>query len=397
MAEKTAGTGDQQCRFGFPGRKVLTFRHPSPNFVPIMPHSPAIAYFISYHGFGHASRAAAVMAALARRRPGVRLELFTDCPAWIFSDSLTVPFGYHPLRADIGMMQRSPLEEDPAATLSALDAWLPFDAARIDGLGRSLCRLNVRLVLCDISALGLAAARQADLPGVLIENFTWDFIYAGYFSAAPGLRAHADFFHRAYARADLRIQTDPLCRAVPGAPRVPPIARTPRTEPAEIRRRLKVPAGAPLVLLSMGGIPDQFRFLSRLPKRIDPYIVIPGADHRTSPHPRVILLPTHSAYFHPDLLQAADLLIGKAGYSTLAEAYLTGTPFGYLPRPQSPESPALERFLQEHLSCRAIAAEEYNDGRWLSRLPDLLGLPRGRPPAENGADAAVRLLVDKYF
>ncbi|MBI5895745.1 MAG: hypothetical protein HZB24_07000, partial [Desulfobacterales bacterium] len=101
---------------------------------------------------------------------------------------------------------------------------------------------------------------------------------------------------------------------------MPPIARTPRTEPGEIRRRLKIPEGAPMVLLSMGGVPDQFQFLSRLPERIDAYIVIPGANNMSSPHPKVILLPTHSGYFHPDLLQAADLLIGKAGYSTIAEA-----------------------------------------------------------------------------
>ncbi len=362
-----------------------------------MHQPPAIAGFISYHGFGHASRAAAVMAALARFLPEVRLELFTDCPAWIFADSLGATFGYHPLKTDIGMVQRSPLEEDPAATAAALDAWLPWDTAHLESLGQALQRLKCRLVLCDISPLGLAVARRAGLPAVLIENFTWDFIYAGYFSAAPGLRPHADFFQRIYTRADLHLQTEPLCRPAVGAVRVPPIARAPRTKPGQIRRYLKVPADAPLVLLSLGGVPDRFHFLSRLPRRIDAYIVIPGADGVSSPHPRVIPLPTRSEHFHPDLLQAADLLIGKAGYSTIAEAWLTGTPFGYIPRPQSPESPALERFLQTHLASHPISAEDYTGGRWLCLLPDLLRLPRRRPPEENGADTVARLLAEKYF
>ncbi|MBI5062907.1 MAG: hypothetical protein HZB87_05450 [Desulfatitalea sp.] len=362
-----------------------------------MTHPPAIAYFISYHGFGHASRAAAVMAALTRLLPGVRLELFTDCPAWIFSDSLSVPFGHHPLRADIGLVQHSPLEEDPAATVRALDAWLPWDATQIDSLCQTVRGLNCRIVVSDISALGLAVARGAGLPGVLIENFTWDFIYAAYFSAAPGLRVHSDFFQRIYAQADLHLQTEPLCRPAAGAKRVAPIAREPRTEPEEIHRRLKIPAAAPMVLLSMGGVPDQFQFLSRLPERIDAYIVIPGANNMSSPHPKVILLPTHSGYFHPDLLQAADLLIGKAGYSTIAEAFLTGTPFGYIPRPQSPESPALERFIQTHLSSHPITAEAYKAGSWLALLPALLKLPRGKPVEENGADTVARLLMEKYI
>ncbi|MBI5552510.1 MAG: hypothetical protein HY911_13470 [Desulfobacterales bacterium] len=358
---------------------------------------PVIAYFISFHGFGHASRAAAVMAALGQRLPGVRLEIFTDCPAWIFSDSLGVPFGYHRLQTDIGMVQRSPLEEDPAATVRALDAWLPWDAAQVQRLGQTVQRLNCRLIVCDISALGLTVARQAQVPGVLVENFTWDFIYAAYFPAAPGLRAHAEYLQGIYPQADLRLQTEPLCRPATGATRVPPIARTPRTEPGEIRRRLKIPEGAPMVLLSMGGVPDRFQFLCRLPEHIDPYIVVPGANHGTSPHPKVILLPTHSDYFHPDLLHAADLLIGKAGYSTLAEAYLSGTPFGYIPRPQSPESPALEQFIRTHLSSHPISAEAYKEGSWLSLLPDLLHLPRSQPPEENGADTVARLLMENYF
>jgi hypothetical protein len=235
------------------------------------------------------------------------------------------------------------------------------------------------------------------VPGVLVENFTWDFIYAAYFAAAPGLRAHADYFQKIYPQADLRLQTEPLCRPATGATRVPPIARTPRTAPAEIRRRLQIPEGAPMVLLSMGGVPDRFQFLSRLPEHIAPYIVVPGANHGSSPHPKVILLPTHSDYFHPDLLHAADLLIGKAGYSSLAEAYLSGTPFGYIPRPQSPESPALEQFIRTQLSSHPIGAEAYQEGGWLSLLPDLLNLPRSRPPEENGADTVARLLMENYF
>ncbi|MFZ1984923.1 MAG: hypothetical protein WAU91_10955 [Desulfatitalea sp.] len=356
-----------------------------------------IAYFISYHGFGHASRAAAVMAALARVRPGVRFELFTDCPQWIFADSLPDRFGYHAVRADIGMVQRSPLEEDPAATGRALNAWRPWDPRWIDDLIATVGRLGCGLVICDISALGVAVAQGARLPCVLIENFTWDFIYEPYLDAVPDLKAHALFFNRTYAQVNLRIQTEPLCRPVDGAVRVAPIARAARTRPEEIRRRLKIPADARMVLVSMGGIPDQFQFLARLPADVDPYIVIPGADNMVSPHPKVILLPTHSSYFHPDLLRAADLLIGKAGYSTIAEAYHTGTPFGYIARPQSPESPALERFIQAHLSACPVSVQAYNDGQWLTRLPELLQLPRSRPPEENGADTVARLLSESYL
>jgi hypothetical protein len=39
-----------------------------------------IAYFISPHGFGHASRAAAVMEALYKIESSIRFEIFTTTP-----------------------------------------------------------------------------------------------------------------------------------------------------------------------------------------------------------------------------------------------------------------------------------------------------------------------------
>ena len=50
---------------------------------------PRIAVFISPHGYGHASRAAAVMAALADLDAAVEFEIFTTVPPWFFRDSLS--------------------------------------------------------------------------------------------------------------------------------------------------------------------------------------------------------------------------------------------------------------------------------------------------------------------
>ncbi|MDA8137723.1 MAG: glycosyltransferase [Desulfobacteraceae bacterium] len=358
---------------------------------------PTIAYFISYHGFGHATRAAAVMAAFKRLLPQVRFELFTNCPRPLFESAIGDDFGYFDLQADVGVVQRSPLEEDFEATGRKLSAWIPFDPRLIERAAQHLQRQGCQLVICEISPLGIAAARGAGVPSVLIENFTWDFIYEPYLEQVPGLEMYSYYLKNIFSQADLHIQTEPVCRPAESAIQVAPISRMPRTAPEETRTRLKVPLDAKMVVVSMGGVPDQFRFLGRLPAAIEPYIVIPSADHLYCGHERIILLPTHSEFFHPDLLLAADLLIGKAGYSTIAEVYHTGVPFGYVPRPQSPETPALERFIKDHLSAQAISAQEYTEGRWFAMLPDLLKMPRGRPTQKNGADAVARLLGERFF
>lgn len=362
-----------------------------------LPSAPAIAYFISYHGFGHASRASAVMAALKRIRPQVHFELFTNCPTQLFKNSIGEGFGHFEVQSDVGVVQRSPLEEDFETTCQRLSNWIPFDPHLVDRIVKHIHRQGCKLVICDISPLGIAAAKAAGLPSVLIENFTWDFIYEHYFHLVPGLEKYSYYLKNIFSQVDLHIQTMPVCRPAETAVQAAPVGRVPRTPPEEIRAGLGIPRKARMVVVTMGGVPDQFHFLRNLPAAIDPYIIIPSADHVTTLHEKIILLPTHSEFHHPDLLQAADLLIGKAGYSTIAEVYYTGVPFGYVPRPQSPETESLERFAKDHLSARPITAREYNEGRWIGMLPDLLKLPRGRPPQENGADAVAHILCDKFL
>ena len=311
--------------------------------------SATIAYFITDHGFGHASRSAAVMAALERIVPEVRFELFTTSPRWLYEDSLANIFGYHSVQTDVGLVQLSPLDEDLEATCRALQKWLPFEEALIQQLADQVNRLGCRLVMCDISALGIAVARKAGVPSVLVENFTWDWIYAAYGEMFPEMVGYSNDLNEQYDQADMHIQTEPLCNEVEGAIRLAPISRSPRTPPSITRDLLSIPSHAKMVLVSMGGVPDRFRFLEQLPEAIAPFIVIPGCDRPAVSHRKVIQLPAHSRFYHPDLLAAADLLIGKAGYSTVAEAYHAGVPFGPVPPSpgrQSPESHALEQFIE---------------------------------------------------
>ena len=84
-----------------------------------------IAYFISPHGFGHAARAASVMAAISRIDSSFRFEIFTTTPSWFFQDNLCGLFTYHYLLTDLGLVQKTPFEEDFGETLRRLNQLLP--------------------------------------------------------------------------------------------------------------------------------------------------------------------------------------------------------------------------------------------------------------------------------
>ena len=127
-------------------------------------HGSAIAYFITAHGLGHAARAAAVMTAIHRTAPRVRFEIFTSVPRWFFDDCLTGPFACHLLETDVGLIQKTPLEENLPATLEALDTFYPLDDQRVATVASSVKGLGCCVVICDIAPWVLPSPAQRAYP-----------------------------------------------------------------------------------------------------------------------------------------------------------------------------------------------------------------------------------------
>ncbi len=358
---------------------------------------PKIAFFVSAHGFGHATRACAVMAALQTISPVLQFEIFTLVPRWLFEVSLSAGFTLHPLETDIGVAQSGPLDEDIPLTLRRLDAFLPFDAARLGELAEQVRVAGCVGVVCDISPLGLAVAQEAGLPSVLVENFTWDWIYSGYVAEAPRLQAHIDYLSRAFALADYHIQTEPAFPRPPIDLLTTPVSRHPQTSREAMRDRLAIPRDAPAVLVTMGGFSEDFGFLDQLAGCRQYHFILPGHSRLreaggVEQRENLRLLPQGSAFYHPDLVQASDAVIGKAGYSTVAETYQAGLPFGYVLRSRSPESAVLQRFIASEMPGFEVPEATFRDGSWLARLPELLAQPRRLRSEPNGADQAAAFI-----
>ena len=334
------------------------------------------------------------MESLSELVDGLHFHLFTTVPAWFFHDSLLAPFTLYPVATDVGLVQKSSLEEDPGGTVEALAEFLPFPEEKVHELGEIVRGLGCRVVVSDISPLGLAAARAAGVPTVLVENFTWDWIYGAYTEAEPRLQSYAALLREIYDSAGLRIQTEPCCHRIAGAPLVPPVARRFRASGDETRRRLGLDDSRPMVLLSMGGVEWQYTFLDRLRRQKDLFFVVTGGAEQRERRRNLLLLPHHSPLYHPDLVAAADAVVGKAGYSTVAEDWRAGTRFALVERPRFPEAPILAAFVRRHLPTLEIRAQDFAQAAWLDELPDLLVRDRPSPGQENGAGAIAQLLSE---
>ena len=354
----------------------------------------SVALFVTSHGFGHAARACAVAKALTDIRPEVRFEIFSSIPQWFFSSTLD-DFRFHQLSCDIGLVQHDALNTDIPGTLKALANEIPFKTTQIDALANKLTDTHCELVICDIAPIGIAVAQAAGLPSVLIENFTWDWIYRSLAEGYPALLAYADTLEHVFADAKVHIQAIPVCNPASSAIHVNPIARSPRQNRDSTRKALGLPENSSMVFLTMGGVPQEYPFVNRLHQdfsTIDFVIAGIGAKKEWVA-PNVLLLPANSDHYHPDLINAADAVIGKAGYSTIAEIYHSQVRFGYFVRQDYPEMQALADFLQHNTDGFFLSAQDYMSGDWLSELENLLAVqPTCRQQTLNGSLQVAQLV-----
>ena len=122
--------------------------------------------------------------------------------------------------------------------------------------------------------------------------------------------------------------------------------------------------------------------------------MIPGGGETFRRDRNVILLPHQSDFFHPDLVNGADVVVGKAGYSTIAEVYHAGVPFGYVPRSNFREMAKLVAFIEKEMKGLCISIEDFQVGKWLRKIFQLLDLHRTQRNDHNGSYQAAAIITD---
>ena len=153
----------------------------------------------------------------------------------------------------------------------------------------------------------------------------------------------------------------------------------------------------------MGGSAWDFEGADLLKRAAEVTFVVFAGTPAIERRENVILLPVHSPVFVPDLIAASDVIVGKLGYSTVAEAWSTGCRYMFVPRPAFPESPYLATFVREHLPSRELELAAFESGAWIDLLEPLLarapaaGSDRQRSgPHRERARATTRLDGRRY-
>ena len=368
----------------------------------------AIVFYISGHGFGHASRSIEVINEILAQRPETRIGVRTSAPRWLFDLTVKGKVTYSTLECDTGVVQLDALTLDEADSIRRAAAFHTDLVTRAASETRVLRELGAGLIIGDIPPLAFAVGASAGIPSIGLGNFTWDWIYADYprVRLAPSL---LPAIRTAYSKASmaLRLPLSGGFESFSNVKDIPFIARHAAKKREEVCKQLKIPADKPIVLVSFGGygLPAlETEALSKFRK----YTVLNTANVPLSRSRKEAPLAERkgasvtvheeamydAGVRYEDLVGAADAVVTKPGYGIISECIANDTAILYTSRGHFPEYDVLVEEMPKYVRSAFISHDDLFAGKWESHLDKLLAQPRPKKAIEtNGAEVAADIIL----
>jgi L-arabinokinase len=353
---------------------------------------PAIAYYVTGHGYGHAVRSCQVLRALKQACPDAEFHVRTTAPRWIF-ERLPFLVDYHKCRLDAGVAQKDGLEIDLAQTLQdclMLQSGMPaIIREEVDWVAR----FKIRLVIADVPAAAFEIAARASVPSVAITNFSWNWIYRSYVRDFPALLPMIEEMESFYGKATLCLALPFSCdlEVFPRRASIPLVTRVSGLGKREAKERYGLPETSRVVLLSFGGYGLERSRMDGLDRLDRFHFVTTG----TAPFRRgnLLVLPEKQRRYE-DLVRAADVVVTKPGYGIVADIIAHKVPVLYTSRGPFPEYEFLVEALKQCATSEFIPQEQLLAENLAPYLDRLLSKRAHWPDVPlDGAQVAARTLL----
>lgn len=147
-----------------------------------------VAFYISDHGFGHASRNIPIIRYILEAKNDIRVYIITGTKQGEFiKESLTDTKNYNNVsfksidRLDLGLvLKNNSLDIDKEKLNEEVIKYINSWDERVNLEKNFLIDKNINLVISDIVPWVFKASKELDIKSVLISNFTWVDIYKEY-------------------------------------------------------------------------------------------------------------------------------------------------------------------------------------------------------------------------
>lgn len=342
-----------------------------------------IVFYISGHGFGHASRSIEIINALIDRAPDVRVTIRSSVAEWLVHRTARPGVTLSSAEVDTGVVQIDSLNLDARASIARATAFMASFDERVHSEVDFLREQGAALAIADLPALGIAAAHAAGIPAIASGNFTWDWIYEHYPDGEAVARRTAEVYRQ--TTLALRMPMWGGFETMPNIRDIPFVSRRSRRDPGEVRDALGIPRDRPVVLTSFGGYGLAGIDAAARRAMTGYHVLMPGAIDEHAMYAR--------GYRYEDLVRAVDVVVTKPGYGIISECIANDTALLYTSRGDFREYQVLVEAMPGYLRCAFIDHVDLFAGRWQPHLDALLAQEAPSPPATNGADLAADILL----
>ncbi|XP_030943852.1 L-arabinokinase-like isoform X1 [Quercus lobata] len=352
------------------------------------------AYYVSGHGFGHATRVVEVVRHLIRA--GHDVHMVTGAPDFVFTSEIQSPrLLFRKVVLDCGAVQADALTVDPIASLEKYSQMSVLPRASV--LATEVQWLNsikADLVISDVVPIACRAAADAGIRSVCVTNFSWDFIYAEYVMVAGShyrsvlQQIAEDYSHSEFV---IRLPGYSPMPAFRGVIDVPLVVRRLHKSREEVRKDLGVLDDVKLVIFNFGGQPAGWKLKEEYLPAGWLCLVCGASDNQELP-PNFIKLAKD--VYTPDLIAASDCMLGKIGYGTVSEAMAYKLPFIFIRRDYFNEEPYLREMLEYYQGGVEMARRDMLSGCWIPYLERAVNLKPCYEGGTNGGELAAHILQD---
>ena len=357
-----------------------------------------LVYYVTGHGFGHARRSAAVIAALIAKNPRLHVQIRTSAPAGILSDLLGPRVSHRPAALDPGAVEDDALSVNPRKTAARVDEVLG-QAERLIEAELADMPGDVGLIVADATFLAGDVAARVGVPCVAVTNFTWDWIYEPWLAGEPGGEAMLARIRGSYGKmaALLHMPFGGHAETFPRVVELPLVVNRPRVGRQQVRDRLGLDADdRPVVLIGQrGGIaPD---VLTRAVGQSPHVRFITPHEFSSDPPANLRRVVLDDEVRFADLLPACDAIISKLGYGTVADCIAGDVAMLWPERIGFREDPLMSEQAAPFMREQQIPLERFRGGDWREDLDLLLAKPvPARKPATNGDEVAAEILNAEF-
>ena len=354
---------------------------------------PILYIAITNHGFGHATRTAAVAATIQKFCPEVLLIMVTTAPRWLLECYINGDFIHRPRAYDLGVVQADSLKMDKPATLEKLleikKNHHSIIASEVDFIHQN----RVNLILADIPFLAAEIGKAANVPCWMISNFGWDFIYRDWGSDFIDV---ADWISESYGKCD-RLFRLPFYEPMEAFNNITDIGLTggyPFFDAEEVKSKWEITTPPEkTVLLTFGGLGLQQIPYDNLRHFPDWQFIT--FDKSAPDLPNLIKIKDIKA--RPvDFMPICGRVVSKPGFGTFAEATKLGVPIVSVTREEFAESAFLIEGISDYNYHQILTPAELFESSW-EFLKQPLQPPRiQKPIAIDGNEVIAQTVVDFF-